>query len=179
MADIVIVGKCDSASDEAIRAIEASVMDLNPRARILRCDSPVTVDDPDLVRGRRVIVVEDGPMLTHGSMSFGAGVVGARAAGVAEIVDPAPFATRSIATTYERYPNARGILPAMGYDEAQVRDLEATIEAADADAVVIGTPIDLTRVLRVGKPMTRARYELAERVPGSLAAAVRRTLGIP
>lgn len=179
MSDIVIVGKCDSASDEAIRAIEASVMDLNPRARILRCDSPVTVDDPDLVRGRRVIVVEDGPMLTHGSMSFGAGVVGARAAGVAEIVDPAPFATRSIATTYERYPNARGILPAMGYDEAQVRDLEATIEAADADAVVIGTPIDLTRVLRVGKPMTRARYELAERVPGSLAAAVRRTLGIP
>ena len=98
---------------------------------------------------------------------------------MAEIVDPAPFATRSIATTYERYPNARGILPAMGYDEAQVRDLEATIEAADADAVVIGTPIDLTRVLRVGKPMTRARYELAERVPGSLAAAVRRTLGIP
>lgn len=177
LADLVIVNKCDSASEEAIEAVEASVRGLNPTATVLRCDSPVTVEDPDLVRGRRVVVIEDGPTLTHGSMSFGAGVVGAKAAGVAEIVDPTPFAVESIAATYARYPNARGILPAMGYGAAQVRDLEATIEAADVDAVVSGTPIDLGRVLHVSKPMTRARYELAEREPGRLAEAVRAVLG--
>ena len=110
-------------------------------------------------------------------MSFGAGVVGAKAAGVAEIVDPAPAAVASLAATYEKYPNARGILPAMGYGEAQIRDLEATIDAVDADAGVSGTPIDLTRVLEVNKPMTRARYELREQVPGVLAEAVRNALG--
>lgn len=177
MADIVIVNKCDSASEENIAAVEASVRALNPRARVLRCDSPVTVEEPELVAGKRVLVIEDGPTLTHGSMSFGAGVVGAKAAGVAEIVDPTPFAVESIAATYRTYPNARGILPAMGYGEAQIRDLEATIEAADVDAVVSGTPIDLTRVLKVSKPMTRARYELAEREPGVLEDAVRKVVG--
>jgi len=177
MADLVIINKCDVAEEEAIVRVEESVRGLNPAATVIRCDSPVTVEDPDLVRGKRVVVIEDGPTLTHGSMSFGAGVVGAKAAGVAEIVDPAPSAVASLAATYEKYPNARGILPAMGYGEAQIRDLEATIDAVDADAVVSGTPIDLTRVLEVNKPMTRARYELREQVPGVLAEAVRNALG--
>ena len=174
MADLVIVTKCDSATPEAIAAVEAGCRALNPHARIIRADSPVTVEDPDAVRGRRVLVVEDGPTLTHGSMTLGAGVVGARAAGAAEIVDPAPYAVASIAATYSKYPNARGILPAMGYGDAQVRDLEATIEAAPVDAVVSGTPIDLTRVLSVSKPLVRARYELREQEPGVLAEELRR-----
>ncbi len=178
MADVVIINKCDSATPENIAAVRASVASLNPRASIVLADSPVRVEQPELVAGKRVVVIEDGPTLTHGSMSFGAGVVGAKAAGVAEIVDPTPDAVGSIAATYAKYPNARGILPAMGYGEAQTRDLEATIEAMDVDAVVSGTPIDITRVLTVSKPMTRARYDLAEREPGQLEAAVRRALGM-
>ena len=181
MADLVIVAKCDSARPEDIEAVEASVRALNPRAEVLRCDSPVTLDDPTVATGRRVVVIEDGPTLTHGSMSFGAGVVGARDAGAAEIVDPTPFAVGSIAATYAKYPNARGILPAMGYGEAQTRDLEATIRAmVDAgaiDAIVSGTPVDITRVLTVDVPLTRARYELREQQPGRLAAALAKALG--
>ena len=177
MADVVIINKCDSARPEDVEAVEESVRALNPRATVLRADSPVTVEDESVVRGRRVLVIEDGPTLTHGSMSFGAGVVGARAAGAAEIVDPTPYAVGSLAETYAKYPNARGILPAMGYGDAQVRDLEATIEASDADAVVSGTPIDITRVLTVSKPLTRARYDLREQVPGGLEEAVRKALG--
>ncbi|HEY6793633.1 MAG TPA: hypothetical protein VI248_03005, partial [Kineosporiaceae bacterium] len=160
--------------------VEHSVRELNPHATILRAESPVTVDDAEAVRGRRVLVVEDGPTLTHGSMTYGAGVVGARSAGAAQIVDPTPYAVGSLAATYLKYPNARGVLPAMGYGTEQVRDLEATIRAAvDAgacDAVVSGTPIDLTRVLTVPAPLVRARYELREVVPGGLAAAVRAAL---
>jgi predicted GTPase len=176
MADVVIINKCDSARVEDIEAVEASVRSLNPRATVVRADSPVTVEDESIVRGKRVLVIEDGPTLTHGSMSFGAGVVGARAAGAAEIVDPTPYAVGSLAATYAKYPNARGILPAMGYGAEQVRDLEATIEASGADAVVVGTPIDLSRVLSVSKPLTRARYELREQVPGGLEEAVRKAL---
>jgi predicted GTPase len=180
MADLVIVAKCDSATDQDISAVEASVRTLNPRADVLRCDSPVTLDDPAAVAGRRVVVVEDGPTLTHGSMSFGAGVVGARDAGAAEIVDPAPFAVGSLAATYATYPNARGILPAMGYGEAQTRDLEATIRAMVSagvvDVVVSGTPVDLTRVLTVDVPLVRARYSLREQQHGRLEEALRKAL---
>ena len=180
MADVVIVAKCDSARTADIEAVEASVRSLNPRATVLRADSPVTVDDPAAVHGRRVIVVEDGPTLTHGSMTYGAGVVGARAASAASIVDPTPYAVGSIAATYATYPNARGVLPAMGYGAAQVRDLEATIRAAvdagECEAVVSGTPIDLTRVLAVPVPLVRARYDLCEIEPGGLAAAIRSAL---
>ncbi|HYN29412.1 MAG TPA: cyclic 2,3-diphosphoglycerate synthase [Dermatophilaceae bacterium] len=181
MADIVLINKCDSARPEDVEAVEASVRSLNPAATVLRCDSPVTVDDPEAVRGRRVLVVEDGPTLTHGSMSWGAGVVGAKGAGVGEIVDPSPYAVGSLAATYAKYPNARGILPAMGYGEAQVADLAATIEAVAAagacDAVVSGTPIDLSRVLSVSIPVIRARYELREQKPGRLAEAVEQVVG--
>jgi predicted GTPase len=181
MADLVLVAKCDSARPEDVEAVEASVRALNPRAEVLRCDSPVTLDDPSVAAGRRVVVVEDGPTLTHGSMSFGAGVVGARDAGAAQIVDPTPFAVGSIAATYAKYPNARGILPAMGYGEAQTRDLEATIRAmVDAgaiDAVVSGTPVDITRVVTVDVPLTRARYDLREQEPGRLGEALGKALG--
>jgi predicted GTPase len=180
MADVVVVAKCDSARGADIEAVERSVRELNPRATVLRADSPVTVEDEAAVRGRRVLVVEDGPTLTHGSMSYGAGVVGARAAGAAELVDPTPYAVGSIQQTYARYPNSRGILPAMGYGAAQVRDLEATIGAAvragACEAVVSGTPIDLTHVLSVPVPVVRARYELREQVAGGLAAAVHAAL---
>ncbi|TQJ49660.1 cyclic 2,3-diphosphoglycerate synthase [Phycicoccus sp. SLBN-51] len=176
MADLVVVNKCDSATEEAVAAVEASVRRLNPGATVLRADSPVTVDDEAAVAGRRVVVVEDGPTLTHGSMTWGAGVVGARAAGAADIVDPTPYAVGSLAATYAQYPNARGVLPAMGYGDAQVADLAATIEATPCDVVVSGTPIDLGRVLTVSKPVVRARYDLRERDPGRLEAAVRKAL---
>jgi predicted GTPase len=182
MADLVLVAKCDSASAEDVAAVEASARAVNPGAEVLRCDSPVTVEDPAAVAGRRVVVVEDGPTLTHGSMSFGAGVVGARQAGAAEVVDPAPFAVGSIAGVYEKYPNARGILPAMGYGEAQTRDLEETIRAMLAagavDAVVAGTPVDLHRVISVDAPLVRARYELREQQPGRIEAALTEALGL-
>jgi predicted GTPase len=182
MAHVVIVAKCDSARPADVDAVEASVRSLNPDATVLRADSPVTVDDPAAVKGRRVIAVEDGPTLTHGSMSYGAGVVGARAAGASEVVDPTPYAVGSLAATYVRYPNARGVLPAMGYGGAQVRDLEATIlaavEAGACEAVVSGTPIDLTRVLSVPVPIVRARYELREVTPGGLAAALRAAIPV-
>jgi predicted GTPase len=177
MADLVIVNKCDSARPDAVRAVEASVHRLNPAATVLRADSPVTVEGGEAVAGRRVVVVEDGPTLTHGSMSWGAGVVGARAAGAAAIVDPSPYAVGSLRATYAQYPNARGVLPAMGYGDAQVADLAATIEATPCDVVVSGTPIDLGRVLTVSKPVVRARYDLRERDPGRLEAAVRKAIG--
>ena len=177
MADVVVVNKCDSARPADVAAVEESVRALNPTAVLIRANSPVTVDDPEAVRGRDVIVVEDGPTLTHGSMSWGAGVVGARAAGAASIVDPSPYAVGSLAATYDQYPNARGVLPAMGYGAQQVADLAATIEATPCDVVVSGTPIDLRRVLTVSKPVVRARYDLREREPGRLEAAVRTALG--
>lgn len=177
MADVVVVNKCDAAPPEAIASVEANTRTVNPGARIVRADSPVTLDDPDAVRGRRVAVVEDGPTLTHGSMTFGAGVVGARAAGAAELVDPRPFAVGSIAEMYARYPNAAAVVPAMGYGETQVRDLATTLDAVDCDIVVSGTPIDLTRVVCVSKPIVRARYELREQTPGALAAELDAVLG--
>ncbi len=182
MADVVLVAKCDSARPEDVEAVEASARAVNPDAVVLRCDSPVTVEDPDAVAGRRVVVVEDGPTLTHGSMSFGAGVVGARQAGAAEVVDPVPHAVGSIAATFQRYPNARGILPAMGYGEQQTRELEETIRAMAragvVDAVVAGTPVDLAKLVDVDLPVVRARYELREQEPGRLEGLVREALGL-
>jgi predicted GTPase len=182
MADVVLVAKCDSARPEDVEAVEASAREVNPGAVVLRCDSPVTVEDASALAGRRVVVVEDGPTLTHGSMSFGAGVVGARQAGVAEVVDPVPYAVGTIAATFERYPNARGILPAMGYGEQQTRELEETIRAMAragvVDAVVAGTPVDLARLVDVDLPVHRARYALREQEPGRLEALLRESLGI-
>ena len=135
---------------------------MNPDAIVIEAASPLFVDDPAAIQGKRVLVIEDGPTLTHGEMAYGAGWVAARRFGAAEIVDPRPFAVGSIKATYEKYPNTGAILPAMGYGEAQMHDLETTIRNADADYVVIGTPIDLTRVIKIEKPSTRVRYELQE-----------------
>ena len=159
-ANLIIINKCDSAEEGNIHSIEENAAKLNPHATVIRAASPVTVDRPELVRGKRALVIEDGPTLTHGGMTYGAGVVGARAAGAAELVDASPYAVESIKATYEKYPNAKGILPAMGYGDAQVRDLEETIRRTPCDVVVVGTPIDLRRVLKIDKPAVRARYEL-------------------
>jgi predicted GTPase len=176
MADIILINKCDSAKEADIKAIEANAALVNPKARVIRANSPVSCDKPEMVKGKRALVIEDGPTLTHGSMTYGAGVVAAKAMGAHEIVDPTPYAVASIAATYRKYPNAQGILPAMGYGDQQVKDLEATIEATPCDVVLSGTPIDLTRVLKVSKPMTRVRYDLAEIREGVLEAEVRKAL---
>ena len=176
-ADVIVINKCDSAKEEDIKAIEENAKTYNPKAIVIRANSPVTLEKPELVKGKKTLVIEDGPTLTHGSMSMmGAGVVAARAAGAAAIVDPTPYAVASIAATYQKYPNAQGILPAMGYGDAQVKDLERTIDATPCDIVVSGTPIDITRVLKVNKPMVRATYELAEVTKGQLEAAVKKAL---
>jgi len=176
LADVILVNKVQTAAPEAVEQVMATCRAVNPGAELLKCKSVITVDQPELIRGKRALVVEDGPTLTHGGMTRGAGWYAARDAGAAEIIDPTPFAVGSLRATYEKYPNARQILPAMGYGDAQMRDLEATINAADADVVVEGTPIDLRRILEVDKPIAAVHYELEEVDPGKIEAAVVRTL---
>jgi predicted GTPase len=162
MADVFVINKVDTADPDNVIQLRENLRRLNPNAIQIEAASPLFVDDPGAIRGARVLVVEDGPTLTHGEMAYGAGYVAARRFGAAEIVDPRPFAVKSIAGTYEKYPKTGPILPAMGYGDAQMRDLEATIEQADVDMVVVGTPIDLTRVIKINKPYQRVRYELQE-----------------
>ncbi|HYN42668.1 MAG TPA: cyclic 2,3-diphosphoglycerate synthase [Thermoanaerobaculia bacterium] len=173
-ADIILINKCDSAEPKAIASIEANAAKVNPKARILRANSPATCDKPEMVKGKRVLVIEDGPTLTHGGMTYGAGVVAAKRNGAAEIVDPTPYAVGCIKETYEKYPNAMGILPAMGYSAQQIEELETTIEKTPCDLVLVGTPIDLTRVLKIAKPAVRVRYELEPLVPGLLEEEIRK-----
>jgi predicted GTPase len=142
--------------------VRESLRRLNPKAIQIEAASPLFVEDPEAIRGKRVLVIEDGPTLTHGGMAYGAGYIAARRFGATEIVDPRPFAVKSIAATYEKYPKTGPILPAMGYGEAQMKDLEETINKSDADMVVVGTPIDLTRIIELKKPHQRVRYELQE-----------------
>ncbi len=159
MADVVVINKIDSAGTEAVEAIKASVAAANPRAAVLTARSTLElVGEP--IAGKRVVVVEDGPTLTHGGMPYGAGIVAARRFGAARVVDPRPSAVGSIAEVLDRYPTLEPLVPAMGYGHAQIADLQATLEAADADLVLSATPIDLTRVLSLSKPITRVRYEL-------------------
>ena len=162
LADVFVLNKVDTADPDAVIQLRENLRALNPDAIQIEAASPLFVDDPDSIRGKRVLVVEDGPTLTHGEMAYGAGFVAARRFGAAEIVDPRPFAVKSIAATYVKYPKTGPILPAMGYGDAQMRDLEATIKAADVDMVIVGTPIDLTRVIKIDKPFQRVRYELQE-----------------
>ena len=178
MADIILINKCDSAKEEDIKAIEENAKKVNPKAVVIRATSPVTCTKPEMIKGKNVLVIEDGPTLTHGSMTYGAGVVAAKNCGAAKIVDPLPYAVASIAATYKKYPNAQGILPAMGYGDAQIKDLENTIEATPCDVVLSATPIDITRVLKVNKPMLRATYDLAEVHPGQLAVEVKKALEV-
>ncbi len=162
MADAAVINKIDSASPENILLVRNNIAKVNPKAAIIEGASPVTVDKPELIRGKRVLVVEDGPTLTHGEMKFGAGVVAAQKLGAKEIVDPRPFTVGSITDTYKKYPNIGILLPAMGYGEQQMKDLETTINNTDCDSVVIGTPIDLGRLLKINKPSTRVKYDLQE-----------------
>ena len=159
-ADVVVVNKVDTASPEGIAQVRESIYAVNPTAVVVEAASPIFVDAPDAIRGKRVLVIEDGPTLTHGGMAYGAGVVAARRFGAAELVDPRRYAVRSIAATFEKYPHTGPLLPAMGYGDEQVRDLEETINATDCDLVLSATPIDLRRILNVRHPMDRVRYEL-------------------
>ncbi|MEZ5126669.1 MAG: cyclic 2,3-diphosphoglycerate synthase [Thermoleophilia bacterium] len=162
LADVVVMNKIDTADRANIEAELANVRSVNPRATIVMGASPVTVDEPATIPGRRVLVVEDGPTLTHGEMKYGAGTVAARQLGAAEFIDPRPFAAGEIGATFAKYPNIGVLLPAMGYSEQQLADLSATINASGADVVVIGTPIDLRRVVDIKLPAVRVRYDLQE-----------------
>jgi len=159
MADVIVINKMDSASTEQVNALMDTIHQTNPGATVIQANSRVTVDDCDAIKGKRVLVVEDGPTLTHGGMKFGAGVVAARAHGAAEIVDPRPWATGTIAETFLKY-DVGPVLPAMGYSEGQLAEMEEIIDAADVDVVVIGTPIDLRAVIEIRKTAVRVRYDL-------------------
>ncbi|MER6591110.1 GTP-binding protein [Micromonospora purpureochromogenes] len=162
MADVVVLNKIDTADPRAVDQVAANVRSVNQRASIVMAASPVTLDPGPSLAGRRVLVVEDGPTITHGGMPVGAGTVAARQAGVTEFVDPRPYAVGSIAETYAEYPAIGAVLPATGYGDVQLADLAATIRAVDCDAVVIGTPMDLGRLVDLGHPVRRATYALKE-----------------
>ncbi len=162
LADVVVINKMDSASPEGIQTVRESINKVNPNAIVIDGASPLTVDKPELIKGKRVLVVEDGPTLTHGEMKIGAGVVAARRFGAAELVDPRPFTVGKLSETFRIYPNIGTLLPAMGYGDEQVRDLEATINKVECDTVVIATPIDLNRLIKINKPTAKVDYDLQE-----------------
>ena len=162
-AHVIIIGKQNTASPEGIETVRHNAETVNPRAKIINADMRVTVENPALIAGKRVLVIEDGPTLTHGGMKYGAGVIAARQHGAAEIVDPRAYAVGEIAATFRAYPDTGALLPAMGYGDQQVKDLGATIEATPCDLVLIATPIDLRRVVEIRKPTLRVGYELAEK----------------
>jgi predicted GTPase len=176
-ADVFVINKVDTANEENVITVRDHLAALNPGAVIIEGASPLFVDDPAAIRGKRVLVVEDGPTLTHGEMAYGAGWVAARRFGAAEIVDPRPYAVGSIKATYEKYPTTGNVLPAMGYGEHQTKELEETINRAEADLVLIGTPIDLTRVVKIEKPSQRVRYELQEIGQPTLADLLKEKFG--
>lgn len=161
-ADLILINKIDSAEEGNIAAVEANAAKINPGATIVRANSPLDVPDPEVIQGKRVLAVEDGPTTTHGGMAFGAGVLAARRNGAAKLVDPRAAAIGEIAETFDKYPETGPLLPAMGYGEQQIRDLEATIAAVDCDLVLIATPIDLTRLLKIRQPTMRIGYRLEE-----------------
>ena len=173
MSHLLIVNKVDTADPVKVELVLDNCRAANPGARIIKTRSVIKVEQPELIAGKRALVVEDGPTLTHGGMTFGAGWFAARQAGAAEIVDARPYAVGSIAATYAKYPNAAKILPAMGYGDEQIRDLEAIINATPADVVVEGTPIELRRILSVNKPIANVTYELEEIEPGVIEEMVR------
>ena len=176
-ADLILLNKVDTATPEGIATVEKNAKQRNPDAILVRGDSPVAVSDPDQIKGKRVLVVEDGPTLTHGEMKYGAGTVAAEKWGAAEIVDPRPYAVGEIAETFQKYPDIGRVLPAMGYGEGQMADLAATIDATDCDLVLVGTPIDLARVIDIKKPNLRVTYDLVEHGP-EFVQALERTVGV-
>ena len=161
MADVVIINKVETADYEDIEEVRENIMAVNPTATIIDAASPLTIENMESIRGKRVLVVEDGPTVTHGDMPYGAGFIAARKAG-AIIIDPRPFAVGSIEDTFEKYYHLENVLPAMGYGKKQMQELQQTINRSDADAVVIGTPIDLKRIIKIDKPSVRVKYDLQE-----------------
>jgi predicted GTPase len=162
IADVVVINKMDSAAPEDIQTVRESIELVAPKAIVIDGASPIKVDDPSIIKGKRVLVVEDGPTLTHGEMKLGAGIIAARKFGAAELVDPRPYTVGKLSETFEKYPNIGTLLPAMGYGDQQLKDLETTINNTDCDSVVIGTPIDLNRIIKIEKPNTRVYYDLQE-----------------
>lgn len=162
MADVIVINKIDSANAADVQKIRENIEKANPKAVVIEAASPITVENPEMIRDRRVLVIEDGPTLTHGGMGFGAGYVAARKFGAREIIDARVYAVGSIEETYRRYSHLEKILPAMGYGENQMRELEETVNRIDCDVIVSGTPIDITRVIKPNKPVVRVRYELQE-----------------
>ena len=161
-ADVAIINKIDSADKESIQIVENNIKKVNPDSIIMKAESTITVDNPEIIKGKRVLVVEDGPTLTHGEMKIGAGTVAAERLGAKELVDPTPFSVGTLKETFETYSHIGNVVPAMGYGEQQLKDLEETINKIDCDAVIIGTPIDLSRVISINKPCTRVHYDLDE-----------------
>jgi predicted GTPase len=162
IADVVVINKIDSADFDKIQQVRENIQLVNPNAVVIDAASTITTDNPALIKGKRVLVVEDGPTLTHGEMKLGAGIVAAKRFGAAEIINPRRFAVGKLAETFEIYPGIGDLLPAMGYGEEQIRDLAASIEKVDCDCVVIATPIDLTRIVKINQPCTRVEYALQE-----------------
>jgi predicted GTPase len=176
MADIIVVNKVDTAKKKDVEAVLANIRAANPKAKVILANSPVLVEEANQIKGRRVLVVEDGPTVTHGEMQYGAGYIAARKYKARKIVDPRPYAVGSMQRTFAKYTHLKAVLPAMGYGKQQIRELERTINAVPCDLVLIGTPIDLSRMLKINKPALRVTYELEERRPGQLKAAVKRVL---
>ena len=162
LADVVIINKVDSARKEDVDLVASNIRSLNENALIMKARSVITTDNPESIKGKRVLVVEDGPTLTHGGMSYGAGFIAAQKYGAGQVIDPRQYAVGSISDLYENYPHLGFVLPAMGYSESQIKELEQTINSADCDAVIAGTPIDLDRLLDLNKPVVRIRYEIDE-----------------
>ncbi|MGC8594542.1 MAG: cyclic 2,3-diphosphoglycerate synthase [Candidatus Kryptoniota bacterium] len=174
MANVVLINKIDSATKSNVELVKKNIKSVNPHATIIEAASPVSISSQEnekpenLIRGKRVLVVEDGPTLTHGEMPYGAGVIAAKKYGAKELVDPRPWTVRSIGNTFKKFPKIGALLPAMGYGEKQIKDLEATINRVQCDTVIIGTPIDLRRVVKINKPTVRVRYELEEKTKPDL-----------
>jgi len=162
LADVIVINKIDSADLMDINEVRENIREINPKAKVVDAASPLSVDKPELISGKRVLIVEDGPTLTHGNMAYGAGTIAASKYGAAEFVDPRPWAVGEIADTFEKYPDIGELLPAMGYGEQQIKDLEATINATECDAVVIATPIDLRRIIKIKHPACQVQYDLQE-----------------
>jgi predicted GTPase len=177
LADVVVINKVDTADLADVVQVRDSAQKINPTATLVEAASPISVENAEAIRGKRVLVVEDGPTLTHGEMAYGAGVVAARRSGAAEIVDPRPYAVGSIAETFENYPKTGPVLPAMGYGDLQIKELAETIEATPCDMVIIGTPIDLRRVVRIDRPAERVWYELQVVSQPTLAEIIQARFG--
>ena len=177
LADVAVINKVDSAVPENVEKVRKAIEKNNPRAQVVLADSELSAENPDQIKGKRVLVVEDGPTLTHGEMEYGAGVIAARRFGAAQLVDPRPYLVGTLRRTFETYPRIGSVLPAMGYSRQQMSDLEETINGADCDLVLVATPIDLTRLFSVNKPSIRIRYEYKDNSEPTLEAIIQERLG--